>query len=85
MCSDNDNSKNKIEKLRAVLNEISLNLLKDEKGKTSEIISVSKEMDNLISEYILKKKSDFTLIIQRNIKTHVKLNGSYEIIKVLRF
>lgn len=56
MCSVNDNSKNKIEKLRAVLNEISLNLLKDEKGETSQIISVSKEMDDLISEYILKKE-----------------------------
>jgi hypothetical protein len=56
MCSNNDNLKNEIEKFRAILNKLSLNLLKNERRETSQIISVSKKVDNLINELMVKEK-----------------------------
>jgi len=56
MCSNNDNLKNEVEKLRVILNKLSLNLLKNERRETSQIISVSKKVDNLLNELMMKEK-----------------------------
>lgn len=47
-----DKLSNKIDKLRTSLNEVSISLLESDGQNNSEVLNISKKMDDLINEYI---------------------------------
>jgi thiamine biosynthesis lipoprotein ApbE len=47
-----DKLSNKIDELRTSLNEVSISLLESNDQNNSEVLNISKKMDDLINEYI---------------------------------